>query len=280
MEYRECSYGECGNPVFARAICRKHYERERLAKAAPCSIEECNAKASKRGMCESHYQAWRIAQSPMCKIENCSAHSKGKKYGLCRKHELRFLRHGSMEQPRANDWGSRTKHSLYQIWFARKRYIDYMCDEWSKDFWVFVDVVGPDKPGNHSLRRKDYKQPLGPDNWFWKEGFSNKDKPAYARKWRATNARKAKNSELKRRFGITIDDYDRMFEEQGGVCKICEQLESSLQRDGSPSSLCVDHCHETRKVRGLLCHNCNRSLGLLKDNADVLRKAAEYLDAS
>jgi hypothetical protein len=42
--------------------------------------------------------------------------------------------------------------------------------------------------------------------------------------------------------------------------------------------LAVDHCHDTGKVRRLLCHNCNRALGLFKDNSDILRKAADYVE--
>jgi hypothetical protein len=278
MEYRECSTEKCGNPVFARGICRKHYDRERLANADPCKIDGCTVSAAKRGMCENHYQAWRVKQQPLCKVENCTEHSLGPKYGLCRKHEFRLKRHDSLEQPRAADWGAREQHPLYQSWHWHKR-VHNLCDEWRDDFWLFVEVVG-DRPGNHTLRRKDTSKQFDTGNWHWKESHNSENKAAYARKWRAVNPEKAKNSDLKKRFGITLSDYERMFEEQNGVCAICEQPEKSHQRDGSPSSLVVDHCHDTKKIRGLLCHHCNRGIGFLQDSSDILLKAAVYLDES
>lgn len=63
----------------------------------------------------------------------------------------------------------------------------------------------------------------------------------------------------KKKYGITVDDYNRMLQEQGGKCKICNETGDS--KDGRRKFLCVDHCHKTGKVRGLLCMKCNTSLG-------------------
>lgn len=71
-------------------------------------------------------------------------------------------------------------------------------------------------------------------------------------------------------YGITIDDYERMLDEQNGACAICKN-----PADGS--ALHVDHCHETAKVRGLLCKKCNLGLGFFKDSPHLLNSAAEYL---
>lgn len=76
---------------------------------------------------------------------------------------------------------------------------------------------------------------------------------------------------LKRDYGITQADYDQMLHSQGGVCAICGG-EETVHR-----FFPVDHCHTTGKVRGLLCTKCNRGLGLLKDDYETVRKAAEYL---
>jgi hypothetical protein len=75
------------------------------------------------------------------------------------------------------------------------------------------------------------------------------------------------------KYGITIQDYDDMFEDQGGVCKIC----SLPQTNKRFNHLCVDHDHETGEVRGLLCDPCNRAIGLFKDDSRLLDKAREYL---
>lgn len=75
---------------------------------------------------------------------------------------------------------------------------------------------------------------------------------------------------LYRKYGLTKEQYLSMFNEQGGRCAICEKVETDRY-------LAVDHCHETGKVRKLLCKDCNTSLGKFNDSPDLLRKAAEYL---
>jgi hypothetical protein len=82
---------------------------------------------------------------------------------------------------------------------------------------------------------------------------------------------------LIRNYGITLEDARRMNEEQGSLCAICEE-EGFTMADHHKMKLVVDHCHTTGKVRGLLCHNCNRALGLLKDNTERLKKAINYLE--
>jgi hypothetical protein len=77
----------------------------------------------------------------------------------------------------------------------------------------------------------------------------------------------------KLRYGLTPDQYAAMVAEAGNCCTVC----------GSPpkapwASLEVDHCHRTGRVRALLCHNCNRSLGHAHDDAALLRKLAEYIE--
>ncbi len=79
-----------------------------------------------------------------------------------------------------------------------------------------------------------------------------------------------REGKLRRRYGITVDDYERMFYDQGGVCAICETPKAE--------TLSVDHCHTTLKVRGLLCNQCNRGMGLLGDDVDNLARAIAYLE--
>jgi len=80
---------------------------------------------------------------------------------------------------------------------------------------------------------------------------------------------------FKKKYGITVLDFDKMLAEQGGACLVCGTKDS-----GRTNSLvlCVDHDHKTGKVRGLLCHNCNVAIGSMQDNPALLRKAAEYLE--
>lgn len=85
-------------------------------------------------------------------------------------------------------------------------------------------------------------------------------------------AARRRENHLKATYGITEEEYSRMYTEQGGVCAICKQSEPISGR-----SLCVDHSHTTGDVRGLLCSNCNRGIGLLQDSVELVRNAYHYL---
>lgn len=80
----------------------------------------------------------------------------------------------------------------------------------------------------------------------------------------------------KRVYGITLKEYLDLAEKQHFVCKLCKKENFAMGRNHS-GCLVVDHDHVTGKVRGLLCHNCNRALGLFHDDANLLQKASEYL---
>ena len=76
---------------------------------------------------------------------------------------------------------------------------------------------------------------------------------------------------LRNKFGLTVDEYSRILQAQGGVCALCE---------GAPTpriSLHVDHDHGTGEIRGLLCVRCNNALGLFREDPDLLKRAARYV---
>lgn len=76
---------------------------------------------------------------------------------------------------------------------------------------------------------------------------------------------------LRRRLskrGITEDEFRRLLDAQGGVCGICRRDDRQLD---------IDHCHSTGEVRGLLCGPCNRGIGFLDDDVELMRAAIEYL---
>jgi len=100
----------------------------------------------------------------------------------------------------------------------------------------------------------------------------------YMRDYRKKNPSKMKAIDLKKRFGISLEDYTSLYEKQNGVCAICQLPEKSVDyRTGEVRSLAVDHCHTKGHIRGLLCSDCNTALGLLKDNPELLIKAAKYV---
>ena len=73
---------------------------------------------------------------------------------------------------------------------------------------------------------------------------------------------------LMERYGIDHSEYEELVSESGG-CEICGS-------QGSPW-LCVDHCHSTGKIRGILCNNCNTGVGLLGDTEEAVLRAVQYL---
>ena len=83
--------------------------------------------------------------------------------------------------------------------------------------------------------------------------------------------KRRKRSDLMKDFGINADQYEAMLLEQNHVCAICGQSEI-CNRD-----LAVDHCHTTKKVRGLLCTNCNMAIGKFQDSIQYIKNAVEYL---
>lgn len=99
-------------------------------------------------------------------------------------------------------------------------------------------------------------------------------------RWREENPNKRQISERKRalmkKYNLTWEAYEELFYAQEGECAICN-LPLALFPYGELPSACVDHCHSTGQVRGLLCYNCNLILGHAKDNKDILIKAIEYL---
>jgi hypothetical protein len=86
---------------------------------------------------------------------------------------------------------------------------------------------------------------------------------------RETKRRKAEKWRFKNLYGITQEDYREMNEKQSGRCAICQTIPEKR--------LVVDHCHNTGRVRGLLCYDCNHGLGKFRDNVEFLLEAASYL---
>lgn len=115
---------------------------------------------------------------------------------------------------------------------------------------------------------------------FWnnkaqKDGLDNLCKECrkgHSGKNYAENAEHVWRRSLKRKYGITVEDYNDLLEHQRGGCAICFQDNASGWR------LAVDHNHDTGEVRGLLCRSCNTGLGHFGDNVDNLESAIDYLN--
>jgi hypothetical protein len=88
-------------------------------------------------------------------------------------------------------------------------------------------------------------------------------------RWKQEHPDYGRKAHLRKVHGITVEQYNRMLQDQHGCCKICNHP--------TTSTLVVDHCHTTGNIRGLLCDDCNLGLGKFRDNVDYLQSAVQYL---
>lgn len=89
------------------------------------------------------------------------------------------------------------------------------------------------------------------------------------KKWREKNKAQKRDYKLRYKFGIDLEDYNQMLEQQRYRCALCQVIVTG--------TLHVDHNHKTGAVRGLLCRDCNTGLGMFRDNIETLQQAIEYL---
>ncbi|MGW1023348.1 endonuclease domain-containing protein [Streptomyces sp. NPDC002577] len=102
----------------------------------------------------------------------------------------------------------------------------------------------------------------------WERNKSSSD--GWASYCRECRAQRNRVSYFRRKYGLTPDELEGLIAGQGGVCVIC--LSARPEH--------VDHCHETGKVRGVLCFSCNAALGQFKDQPDAMRRAAAYVEGN
>lgn len=88
------------------------------------------------------------------------------------------------------------------------------------------------------------------------------------RRSKGETPRDRREERLRYKYGITLKEYESRWSAQSGKCALCGEEQEVL---------CVDHCHETGRVRGLLCSRCNTGIGHLRDDVTILRRAIDYL---
>lgn len=90
----------------------------------------------------------------------------------------------------------------------------------------------------------------------------------------------SRRKQLKHKYNITLEEYETLRVSQGCVCAICGSSKNNVTGKRRDWNWSVDHCHETGRVRGLLCNSCNRGLGMLGDTVERLEKALLYLKSN
>ena len=213
-----------------------------------------------------------------CKIEGCGKPIDS--LGMCINHYHRQYYYGRTHKVYN---GNKVKNPFYSLWFERKNN-SLLSSEWL-DFWQFVKDISPKPEGNYFLVRLDATKPYAIDNFKWQEHLKRKKdesrKDWHARKWAARQAAhpsmEIKRS-LKRKYGMTSEQYHEKLRQQNNVCYICKKAETSIDgKTGNLKNLAVDHCHETGKWRDLLCSRCNTTIGKVEESIEILDAMKAYL---
>lgn len=249
-----------------------------------CGAEKVRAK----GFCGPCYMRFRNTGSveykrkgkppELCSAEGCTKFSIAK--GYCSSHYQLFVKYGTHESPFG--YGDRQSHPFYHSWGHQKKCMEGRVEEWN-DFWKFVNDVG-EKPGSdYRAKRLKNNEPWGPNNFFWDKINLGKTKTYSEVEKRRRNFYKDpsfdKDSKLRRKYGINLDKFISMYNEQDGKCYICGEPGAILaDKVAQRSTLCVDHCHKYGHVRKLLCYKCNHGLGYFNDDVELMLKAVAYLE--
>lgn len=107
------------------------------------------------------------------------------------------------------------------------------------------------------------------EEFFYKKPNKGNLREIYRAECKSCNVKRSVALKRKYNYGITEEEYKRMFSVQNGRCEICLIEKTELD---------VDHCHTSGKIRALLCRSCNLALGGFKDNIQYLRNATKYLE--
>lgn len=300
MGNRTCSLDGCDNKHQAKGFCSPHFNRWKrhgdplagrvLHAGKQCEVEDCHEPLAVRKWCTRHYNSWLRTGEPVRKragrtgppppgaeitrtctkcdtvkpLEDFSPAKLGK-YGrrsqckVCLQAAALVRRESKRTRPPL--WARRPVGTPGTAWCSK-------CKVFKESKFFHLDQRNSD---GFKSQCRDCNKELAAHRDFSNNKYTlmwlNDPKAA------AAYARRAR---LLRRYGITPEDYDRLLASQGGRCAICR---SDDPRHGRKDPYFhIDHDHETKEVRGLLCSPCNTGLGGLGDSAHLLRIALEYLE--
>lgn len=110
---------------------------------------------------------------------------------------------------------------------------------------------------------------LGPKNWY----ANNVCAACYQKRYKLENPDKYRDIKLRHLYGISLERYKAMLADQDGKCAICKRPDNNME-SGKKQNFAVDHRHSDNKVRSLLCHSCNKNVGVVEKH---LGPILEYL---
>lgn len=226
-----------------------------------------------------------------CRADDCDRTVEIKKSGLCRRHNMRLHRHGD-----PNAWKKPTRPVCSLPDCEDRAAARGLCDTHYRRQKRYGTTDAPVRPtvcavagcdgavASYALCDKHYRRSRkGQDaDRFCRYCGGKLDVNAHVLRVYCSDFCKERDHCIRRReghrarwlrqYGLTVDEFEALLLAQEGRCAICRT--DKVPRRGNWH---VDHCHESGRIRGILCHGCNVALGHFKDNADLLRRAAEYL---
>lgn len=223
-----------------------------------CSIEGCNKIVKFGNICQGHNwrmknfgsydQPSRRKHGELCKVDGCTnARDLKQRSSLCTMHRIRMSRHKSMDIPKKElppgiikiciHHGELTEKDVYKV------------------------------PGKTWLNCKICKT-------LRSEALRNKRPTGYKQTRNFIFIGKKENY-----LKVPISLYEEMLKTQNGLCKICSKPETMLSNGKTRvvKKLAIDHDHDTKKIRGLLCHRCNTGIGGFYESIELLQSAIDYL---
>jgi endogenous inhibitor of DNA gyrase (YacG/DUF329 family) len=264
-----CLAPNCADGATVRGLCRRHYCRWHGAKPGyhdyeplpvrtredkGCSVEGCAKKHCARGYCSTHW-----------------AHND--RYGTPHRRQRTCPRCGSTttRDDFEHELGGYCSRECFDV--QKRERADARRARLKEETELRLRDAEPIKCGG-CKGTYPALQFLGVHGRQTKRCQACRDKASTYR-----TRDEARDLALRRAYGISASDYDRMFAEQAGVCAICAQPETA-RRHGRTARLAIDHCHASGEVRGLLCSACNIGLGKFRDDIARLRRAIEYLNSN
>jgi hypothetical protein len=193
----------------------------------------------------------------VCIVDGCDREAVLRAMQMCRKHYMRQVRKGSTSDQRKNARKECSESGCGNLSVAHA-----LCDKHYRR--------SRHQPTRHEGRVCERCHGEIPPERNARAKFCSRDC-----KLRSSQPARSRRYQLKTKYGITEAEFDALLAEQGGGCAIC----GTTTPRGRGQRFHVDHCHETGKVRGILCSECNTGLGKFRDDPDLLRRALAYLSS-
>lgn len=291
MSQSTCSINGCDRKAVGHGYCNKHYKRWRKTgdpgiagdlpqrTPAPCIVAGCNKPKRVRGYCQLHYSRVLRHGHPGeleriripgrgCLVDGCDRpHSS---HGYCGTHSARIRRNGTPEvltpeqRPRCTVEGC-AKVAYSRHGYCRSHHHNYRL---SGSPTTTVARIVTDAT-LISLTRDDDDRKMCRTCQQWKPESDYYPHDRYADELNPSCKPCVGEKIAAIRYRTTVQRLRELRTEQAGACAICRRTDLTLH---------IDHNHDTGAVRGLLCNYCNSAIGYLREDTDVIRRAADYLE--